>query len=202
MDRILLNEKTMNLRKTSKKFSVKLFYAIIIIGFLLMLYWVEDSKWSSRAVAEYNGGYGTFDMKTYDVHTTEMVLASMAPEGYQISYRYYMGDYLFVVFFGLLQCMISKSVYNSLKSKTQSAYIIFTLSIAIPILRGIADIVENTILVYTLLRYPIINKTMIEVATIATQIKLGCIRIWAFLIIVGLFIRIILKCKGIMCKKE
>jgi hypothetical protein len=185
-----------------KKYSSRLFGVIIIIAFLIMLYWVEGSNWSSQAVAQYNGGFGTFDMKTYDVRTVETVLAHMAPEGYKISYRYYIGDYLFIVFFGLLQCMISRIVYHSLISRTQVAYSIFTLSIAIPILRGIADIIENTMLVYTLMRYPVINKAMIEIATIATQIKLGCIKIWGLLIIAGLVMRMIVKYKGIMYKKE
>lgn len=185
-----------------KKFSSKLFYVIIVIGFFLMLYWVEGSSWSSQAVAQYNGGYGTFDMKTYDVHTVEKVLASMASKGYMFSYRYYMGDYLFTVFWGLLQCTISSIVYHSLKSRTQVAYIIFTLSIAIPILRGMADIIENTILVYTLMRYPMINTAMIEIAINATQIKLGCIKIWELLVAIGLVIRLIVKCKGMVYKKE
>lgn len=185
-----------------KKFSSRLFCVIIITGFCLMLYWVEGSKWSSQEVARYNGGYGTFDMKTYDVNMVENVLSIMDPEGYQISYRYYIGDALFIVFFGLLQCMISRIVYHSLKSRTQFLNIIFILSISIPILRGITDIIENTMLVYTLMSYPKINMLMIEVASIATQIKLRCIKFWGLLMLVGLLMRVILKCKGIIYKKE
>lgn len=182
-----------------KKFSGRLFCAIIIIGFFLILYWVEES---SQVVEQYNGGYGTFDMKTYDFQTVETVLASMSPEGYQISYRYYIGDSLFIVFFGLLQCMISRIVYHTLKSRIQFVSILFILSIIIPILRGIADIIENIMLVHTLMRYPVINKSIIEIATIATQVKLGCIKFWVLFMIVGLLLRIILKCKGSTYKKK
>lgn len=185
-----------------KNFSGRLFYVIIIISFFLTLYWVGGSNWSSQAVAQYNGGYGTFDMKTYDVHTVERVLASMAPEGYKISYRYYLGDYLFTVFWGLLQCLISRIVYHSLKSKNQVAFIIFTLPIVIPILRGIADIIENTMLVYTLMRYPEMNTVIIEIAKIATQIKLSCIKIWELLVAIGLIMQLIVKGKCMVYKKE
>lgn len=185
-----------------KKFSSRLFYTIIIIGFLLTLYWVEGSNWSSQAVAQYNGGYGTFDMKKYDVHVVERVLASMAPEGYTVSYQYYIGDYLFVIFFGVFQCMISRMVYHSIKSKSQVGNIMSILLIIIPILRGISDIIENSILLYTLISYPTINETMIHVATIATQTKLGCIKLWVLLVIMGLIMRMILKCKGLGYKKE
>lgn len=185
-----------------KRLSSRLFYGIIIVGFFLVLYWVEGSGWSSQAVAQYNGGYGTFDMKTYDVHVVETVLASMKAEGYQISYRYYMGDYLFVIFYGALQCMISQMIYHSLKTRIQLGNTLALLSIIIPIVRGIADIIENTMLVCTLMRYPTINKAMIEVATIATQIKLGCIKLWGVLVLTGLIIRVILILKGKVYKKE
>jgi hypothetical protein len=159
--------------------------------FLILLYWVEGGSWSSRAVAKYNDGYGTFDMKSYDVNTVEKVLSSMTPEGYRISYRHYVGDYLFTVVWGLLQCMISSSVYTSQNDSKNVTLILFTLAIAMPILRGIADIVENTLLVYTLKQYPLINTKIIEIAAMATKIKLGSIKIWALLILVGLIIRIV-----------
>lgn len=178
-----------------KKFSSGLFYAIIVIGFISLLYWISGS---SHAVAQYNGGYGTFDMKNYDVHVVENVLASMSPEGFQASYQYYIADSLFIVFFGVLQCMISNLIYSSLKTKFKGAGILVALSIMIPILRGIADMIENTILVSTLIKYPIIHKIMIEAAVIATNIKLGCIKVWVFFIIAGVLIRIIVKYKCIV----
>jgi hypothetical protein len=168
---------------------------------MLVLYWVEGSSWSSRVVAQYNGGYGTFDMKSYDVHIVESVLASMAPEGFKASYRYYMGDNLFIIFFGLIQCVISQLIYYSLKSKIKIARIIFVLSFIILILRGIADLIENTMLVYTLMKYPAINERMIDVASIATNIKLSCITVWNCLAVVGLIMIVILKFKGIVYKK-
>lgn len=184
-----------------KKFSRRLVYVIIVIGFLLLLYWVEGSSWSSQAVAQHNGGYGTFDMKSYDAHVVETVLSSMNQKGFQVSYRYYVGDYLFVIFFGLLQCMISRMIYDPLKSQIRITKMLSVLAMMIPILRGIADLIENTMLVYTLLKYPIINETIINVATIATTVKLGCIKIWALLVMIGLIVRIVWKCKGITCKK-
>lgn len=185
-----------------KKFSRGLFYAIIVIGFLLLLYWVEGSSWSSQAVARHNGGYGTFDMKRYDAQVVETVLSAMDSEGFKASYRYYIGDYLFIIFFGLLQCMISRMIYDPLQSKIRITKILFVLAMIVPILRGIADLIENTMLVYTLLKYPIINETMVGVATIATTMKLGCIKMWVLLVMLGLILRIVWKCKDTVCKKD
>ncbi|WKY43547.1 hypothetical protein Q5O14_13000 [Eubacteriaceae bacterium ES2] len=173
------------------KISGWLSYLLMISLFLILLYWVEGGSWSSRAVAKYNDGYGTFDMKSYDVNTVEKVLSSMTPEGYRISYRYYVGDYLFTVVWGLLQCMISGSVYSSLNYSKNVTFVLFTLAIALPILRGIADIIENTLLVVTLKHFPIINTKIIETAAMATKIKLGSIKTWALLILVGVIMRII-----------
>lgn len=58
------------------KLSSWLSYILMIGLFLILLYWVEGGSWSSRAVAKYNDGYGTFDMKSYDVNTVEKVLSS------------------------------------------------------------------------------------------------------------------------------
>jgi uncharacterized secreted protein with C-terminal beta-propeller domain len=183
-----------------KKYSSRLFYVIIISGFLLTLYWVAGSNWSSRAVAMHNGGYGTFDMKNYDVHTVEHILAVMDADGYKVSYRYYIGDYLFVVFFGLIQCMISRIIYNPLRTEIKIERMLSILSILVPILRGVTDLIENTMLVTTLLRYPNINPNIIYVASMATKLKLSCIKIWGILIILGLSMGMISKCKNMLCK--
>lgn len=176
------------------------FYAIIMIGFLLTLYWVEGSSWSSREVAKYNGGYGTFDMKNYDVHAVEHVLATMDSDGYNVSYRYYVGDYLFTIFFGLLQCMIVLIIYNPLRMKLKIARMMLVLSVVVLVLRGMADLVENTLLVFTLLKYPNIHPNIIQLASTATIIKLSCIKIWGLLMIVGLAMRFIWKLKNMSNK--
>jgi|LSQX01.3.fsa_nt_gb hypothetical protein len=176
-----------------KKNLVWLFRIIIIIGFLLTLFWVEGS---SHRIAQHNGGYGTFDMKAYDAGIVETVLETMDSDGYKISYRYYIWDYFFILFLGLLQYMISRNIYHPLKSKIKVANLLLLLSIAILILRGIADIIENTMLLNTLMMYPTINKKMIEIAKFTTEIKLGCIKLWVLLMIIGLVMRLILNRKG------
>ena len=178
-----------------KKYSSWGFRVIIIIGFVLLLYWLEGSNWSSQAVARHNGGYGTFDMKSYDAPIVKSVLASMDPEGYQVSYRYYIGDYLFIVFFGLLQYIMLQMVFGSGKSHSRLKRVTFFLSIVFLVLRGMTDIIENTILVGTLIRYPLINETMIGIASISTTTKLLSIQIWVFLLILGIVLNVILKDK-------
>lgn len=90
-----------------KKFSKIMSCVIIIIGFFVVLYWVEFSSWSSREVSQFNEGYGTFDMKNYNAEIVEKVLSTMEPEGYNLSYGYYIGDYLLVII-GLFTRVIIK----------------------------------------------------------------------------------------------
>ena len=55
------------------------------------------------------------------------------------------------------------------------------------------DVIENTLLIYTLNIYPIVNPAIINVAHASTQLKLGCIKLWARLRIIGLVTRVIIK---------
>lgn len=162
---------------------------IIIIGFFCTLYWVEISSWGSQAVARYNAGYGTFDMKDYDMNSVELVLGNMEEEGFRIYYHYYIGDYLFIIFFGLTQVMISKKTCKG-KGVLPINRGIYKFSIAAIIIRGIADFIENTLLVITLIQYPDTNRILITTATISTQVKLYCIMVWG----ASILLSIIIKC--------
>lgn len=169
-----------------KKNTGKIWYSIIIVGFLATLYWVEGSGLGSQAVADYNGGYGTFDMKEYNAQVVGEVLGVMEPEGFRVSYGYYLGDFLFVIFFGLLQFSILRGIFGSPASRLRSARILFWVSMVFVVIRGLSDILENLILLGTLMSYPVINQGMIEISAVMTQIKLGCIRAWVFTLLANL----------------
>ena len=171
------------------KIKNRILYIVIIMGFLGTLYWVEMSPWGSQAVALYNNGYGTFDMKTYDVNTVETVLRNMKDEGFRVSFNYYIGDYLFVFFFGATQALISCRIYRNWKKTSHLKQRMFGLSIGIVILRGIADVIENTLLFVTIYRYPAIQNGIITTAGICTQVKLWCIRIWIVTILLGMIMK-------------
>ena len=169
-----------------KKNIGRIWYSIIIVGFLATLYWVEGSGLGGQAVADYNGGYGTFDMKEYNAQVVGEVLGVMEPEGFRVSYGYYLGDFLFVIFFGLLQLSILRGIFGLLVSRFRSARILFWLSMVFVVIRGLSDILENLLLLGTLMSYPVINQGIIEISAVMTQIKLGCIRAWVLILLASL----------------
>ncbi len=158
----------------------------VVIGFLLTLYWVEVSPWGCQAVAEYNAGYGTFDMKTYNAVMVEHVLGDMEEEGFCVSYLYYLGDYLFILFFGATQALMS----HVLCGKWKKAY---QISMGAVFVRGMADFIENTLLALTLYQYPTVHRGMITSASTCTQIKLWCIKLWLISLLVGVIVRFLEK---------
>lgn len=161
---------------------------IIIIGFLCTLYWVEFSTCGSQAIAQYNGGYGTFDMKSYDTNGVDKVLSNMENEGLRRYYQYYFGDYLFILFFGLTQAIVSKNVCS--KDGILKHMLVYRIGIGAILIRGIADFLENTLLLVTLIRYPSINGLVITSASICTQVKLCCIMVWIGSMIIGILKKI------------
>lgn len=158
----------------------KVLWIFVILGFILTLYMVEASSFGSSEVALHNEGYGTFDMKKYDTQVVKEVLEQADTECIHVYHKYYLADFLFILFFGLLQGMISNAVYSGNK------LIYRRIAVSIPIARGIFDVIENILLLVTINNYPEVNAGVIKVASIATQCKLWCIRIWVVLILVGL----------------
>ena len=159
-----------------------------VIGFIVTLYMVEASSFGSAAVAVHNEGYGTFDMKKYDYASVTDVLANMDSEGIRVYQKYYFADFLFIICFGLIQCMISSAVYKKNK------LIYRRIAIGVPIARGIFDVIENVLLFITITNYPKVSNGLIMIASISTQCKLWCIRIWVVMLLIGIVYNI--------CKKK
>ena len=162
----------------------------IILLFLISLYFVEAGFCGSSVVAEYNNGFGTLDMKKYNVLSVQKALSAMSQEGIKIYKLYYLIDYVFVLFFGAFQVMLIYDAYSFNENKLVKAVII-----GIPILRGLCDIVENAILLRTLYTFPKVNEVAISIASFFTKTKLWCIKGWGALIFIGLIWRMILHFK-------
>lgn len=183
-----------------RKTSSRIFSIIVVLGFLASWYWVEWSPVSSRALALCNGGYGTFDMKMYDAQIVQSVLAIMNPEGFAITFRYYIGDFSLILFFGLLQCLISKGIFSSLCARNLTFRVLYISSLAIPVIRGLADIVENSLLLRAAMIFPQVNGSEISIASMATKVKFALIFLWVLLILVGALLRFCLRKKRISDK--
>ena len=153
---------------------------LLIVLFGITLYLVEFSSYSSNELAKYNHGYGTFDMKAYDVEQVNQVLSNMEPKGFSVYRQYFVCDYLFILTFGALQLYLLYIAYAFIKSKK-----IKGLLYVIPVIRGIFDLVENTLLLIVLQRFPGDINSLVKVASLATQGKLWCIRIWCVVFLAG-----------------
>lgn len=164
----------------------KFLLAGFLLFFALILYWIELSPWSSKELAKYNNGYGTFDMKSYNQSEVYEVLDDMQPKGFEIYERYFIGDYLFTVMLGALQIMLILYAYSWLTSKT-----IRKLLICVPIVRSIADIMENTILLKVILAYPQRYGSLINISERVTSVKISMILVWGVLFVVGIIVKII-----------
>lgn len=171
---------------------IKRKYYIIgtILLFIITMYWVNFSPWSSAELAKYNDGYGTFDMKSYNSDIAYNVLDHMEPQGFAIYKKYFIGDYLFAFAFGALQIILLYHAFNWSKLK-----ILLCLIPLIPVCRGLCDLIENTSLLYSLLTYPIRHESLINFAAIITSIKLVLIYAWYFLVILGYIMKALIRRK-------
>lgn len=163
---------------------------IITLLFLVSLYFVEAGFCGSSVIAKYNDGFGTVDMKNYDVKMVQNALSPMNEKGIKVYKLYYLVDFIFVLCFGAFQLMLVNDVFSFERSKLIT-YIIF----GVPIFRGICDIIENAILLWTLHTYPVINEMAISISAKFTSAKLMSIKIWILLVAIGLIWRVILYLK-------
>lgn len=161
---------------------------MIVIVFLVSLYFVEYGVAGSNIVASYNQGYGTFDMKYYDLSKVVQVLSEMSPKGIMIYKWYYVFDFIFVGCLLAFQCMYFTELFSWWKS-TKGKIVICS----IPILRGLFDIVENIILLSTLFTFPKVNDTAIRFSMICTNAKLWMVKLWLIELIISIVLCIIIK---------
>lgn len=163
----------------------KMWLAILLFTFALSLYLVEWSPVGSEALKQYNGGYGTFDMKSYDAEIVAEVLTMMQPKGFLVYTVYFICDYFFILCFGLLQIVLAHRVWK----RTVSLKVVKVLML-VPILRGICDIVENTLLLYVIHHSMEDCDILVSLASYATKAKLLLIGLWLVLLLTGAGIRV------------
>ena len=92
-----------------------------IILFIITLYLVNYSPWSSAEIAKYNNGYGTFDMKSYNSDIVYNVLDHMEYQGLEIYQKYFIGDYLFALVYVALQLILLVNAYNWFRFKKRQS---------------------------------------------------------------------------------
>ena len=151
---------------------------ISIILLVLALYLVVLSPFSGRAVAQINGGYGTFDMKKYDADLFINVMRETS--NVDIFWKYYVCDCIFTAAFLNFMIQMVSGFKGEFISKVK------VLSYFLAVIRGLLDFSENTVLLNQIYSYPIVNRMLIDTCNTITRIK--------FLFMRGWFVCFILMC--------
>lgn len=143
---------------------------IAVIFFLIGLYFTEISPFSANEVATYNGGYGTFDMKKYDIQSYKEVMN--ATTDFTIYWKYYMGDFIFIATFLNLMVQVIRGIHSDHFKKVKVAAYIFAIA------RGLVDLLENCMLMYLIYGYPNVKSNLITVCNAITQMKFAFLIGW------------------------
>jgi hypothetical protein len=156
--------------------------------FIFLLIFIERGPWSSAAVAKYNHGYGTFDMKTYTPDTVYQVLDQMEAVGFDIYKKYLIGDNLFTVIFCILQLLLQSYAFLWSKSK-----LLHRTLYLIPMARMLLDLTENIALHHILQKYPQRLDSLINFSSIVTKTKLNLVGLWFPILMIGFIILVAKK---------
>ncbi|MBE5961288.1 MAG: hypothetical protein E7256_07865 [Lachnospiraceae bacterium] len=169
--------------KTGGKGKWRCQWIFAVLAFAITFYLVEFSPWSSRMVAEYNNGYGTFDMKQYNRESVEEVLTNMEEEGFTAYNHYLAVDTVFILAFGWLQILMARAAGE----KGRSIFI-KRAGMGAAVARGAFDLVENITLFHILREYPNMSAVRSKIAGTATRFKLACIGVWIVLLVAGMIL--------------
>ena len=161
---------------------------ISIALFAFGLYLTLLSPFSERAVAAFNGGYGTFDLKKYNADVFVNVMN--ATSNMSACWKYYICDFIFTLVF--LNYMIQ--ILNGFNGKFINKVKAFSYVLAV--IRGLLDMSENIILLNQIYSYPEINRMLIDACNAITRIKFHFMRGWIACFVLIIVVHIISKKKN------
>lgn len=163
--------------------SRRTFTITVSVLFVLILIFLELGPWSSKEIAKYNHGYGTFDMKSYPPDTVYQVLDRMETVGFDIYRKYFIVDSIFTIIFCIVQLLLQSYAYQWSKSMLLHRTLFF-----IPAARMLSDLIENIALSYILKEYPQRLDTLAGFSSVATRAKLSLVGLWLLLLITGFLV--------------
>lgn len=150
----------------------KLIRRIVIASvlFVVGLYLTELSPFSMKAVALTNEGYGVLDMTEYDADV--FVKMMNASTDISLYWKYYVCDFVFTaVFLNFMIQMVSGFKAPKIK-------VIKIVSYVLASIRGLLDIVENSIMLNQIYTFPNVNRKLINACNDITRIKFHFMRVW------------------------
>ena len=143
---------------------------ISFVLFVVALYLAELSPFSIQAVAKTNGGYGVLDMTKYSADVFVKMMNASKDMG--IYRKYYFCDFVFTAAF--LNFMIQ--MVSGFKGPVVQT--IKILSYIVASIRGILDMLENSIMLNQIYSFPDVNNGLIDMCNIITRLKFHFMRGW------------------------
>ncbi|MBK8316294.1 MAG: hypothetical protein IPL01_20665 [Acidobacteria bacterium] len=134
-------------------------YAVVLFG--LGPYSEIQRAYQGRKLLEESFGYGKTDVATQ--------LAAFGDHYQQLYLKFQLFDYVNAILMALALAAILSFTLTSLLPKNSPMRLISLL----PLVAGIADLIENTGLIHLTLKFPEISSMVVSVASFATQLKLS-----------------------------
>lgn len=160
----------------------------IVIAIVLFIVALCVSLIEIHVVSLTNGGYGVLDMTNYNAEV--FVKMMNASEDISLYWKYYIFDFLFTVAF--LNYMIQMArrfegpVINRIK----------IISYVIAVIRGILDMVENSIMLNQIYSFPDVNYGLINMCNTITRLKFHFMRGWFVCFLLMIVLGIVRKRAG------
>ena len=160
-----------------------------IIAIVLFVVALCFSLIEIHAVALTNGGYGVLDMTKYNSDVFVKMMNASKDMG--MYWKYYIFDFIFTAaFLNYMIQMVSGfkgPVINRIK----------ILSYVIAVIRGILDMMENSIMLNQIYSFPDVNYNLINMCNIITRLKFHFMRGWFACLILMIVLGRVSKMSGV-----
>lgn len=152
-----------------RPYANKRFILPLLALFILALTILEISPVGAMRLASLSSGQGMLDMRFgYTAESAYSMFGFIGEEG-RLLYTQLLGlDYLFTVVYMLLQTLLITALMH--KARISERFLLLNL---IPLLRCLLDMLENTLLYFLLIRYPVVYPSVISICSIVTVVKLS-----------------------------
>ncbi len=150
---------------------------LAVLLFMVGLFLTELSPWSAAAVAQCNGGYGTFDMKHYSAPVYRQIMH--ATTDFSVYWKYYICDFIFIGVFLYLMFQLVR-VFGGERKGT-----VHWIAYGLAVVRAGLDAAENVILLVAIYRYPKVEDYVLTICNGVTRAKFMCMGCF-FISLVGL----------------
>ncbi len=143
---------------------------ISIVLFVIALCATELSPLSRHAISRTNDGYGVLDMTKYD--SSDFIKMMESSKDIGVYWKYYVLDFIFTAAFLNFMIQMVSGFKGPVINRIKIASYIFA------VIRGLSDIIENSIMLNQIYAFPNVDHSLINNCNMITQLKFLCLRGW------------------------